>query len=151
VFLFPQSSFLGHLTGIFAGYIFVYAILNWRPYNRLVKWLEQKIIPSRVSALSCYYSSVVVNADDNPNLTGATDYRRPTTATDNEPDQLSELAEQREEQMGAIPKAIKKSWRWTKQKVQWVVDKIRGRVSGDAGDNPDYWAGRTDGRALGSV
>jgi hypothetical protein len=149
-FLFPGSSFLGHLTGIFAGYIFVYAILYTRPFNRFVKWAEQRIVPSRVSAWKCYYSSLVVNTEPDINRpTGNTQYYAPSNAE--EPDQLTEMRQESDQNQGTIPRAIISSYRWVRHKLQYLYDRIRGRLTNEQVSNPDYWAGRTDGRTLGTV
>jgi hypothetical protein len=92
----------------------------------------------------------VVNTEstDTNRHSGTQEYTQPV---DDEPDQLSEFAQQREENQGAIPRAFKNSYKWVRGKLQYVYDKIRGRVTNEQSDNPEYWAGRTDGRALGSV
>jgi membrane associated rhomboid family serine protease len=117
----PGVSFLGHLSGIIAGYMFITIIHGTSAFNRVVNLIENTIIPNIVSQQPSYFTSET-----------AASY----TALPYDGQQM--------EQAGAVPLALASISSWIKSSIVGTA-----RSSSSADQNTDPWANKGQGRILG--
>ncbi|KAL0487921.1 hypothetical protein AKO1_015191 [Acrasis kona] len=143
--IFPGVSFIGHLCGVISGYIFVYLILNFRPYNAMVKRIDQ-MIPSKITSMSSYYPSIAPEPQQEQSSERTRSERTVDFDTVEEADQMQEM---RQQEQGSVPSAIKKGYLAVKQSIVRLYHKLRGTPAQEVSSG-EYWSSRSDGRVLGS-
>ncbi len=119
--LMPGVSFLGHLSGIVAGYIFVLMIHKNSVFSTLVGVVE-RFVPLTVTKLRCYYPSDTSSDGYTP---------------------LPFDGQTNTDQKGVVPSAILNFTSWIRGKLEDV------RGTSTQTEQLDVWANKGQGRVLG--
>jgi membrane associated rhomboid family serine protease len=121
--LMPGVSFLGHLSGIVAGYIFILMLYKNSAFTKVVSFIE-RITPSALTQRSSYFPS--------------------DTSSENYTPLPYDGQQSGSDQRGAVPQYIFSVSSWLKSKVE----SVRG-TSSVAEQPTDPWSNKGQGRALG--